>query len=171
MRIGSKKRPFYRVVAIDEQKKRSGNYLELLGTYNPLTEPKEIILKQDAIDAWVKKGAVLSSGFLRIIGKAPQKPPRKPRKAPAEPAAPKAPEAAAVSDAVQENKVEEVESNSISENKDEATSDVANSENVANTEEPVVESETSAEKNDESSEVAESNSVPEDKVESDSTTE
>lgn len=80
MRIGAKGRPFYRVVAVDERKKRTGSYLELLGTYNPLTTPKEINLKQDRIDAWVKNGAQLSDGFLRIIGKAPQKPARKPKK-------------------------------------------------------------------------------------------
>ena len=80
MRIGAKKRPFYRVVAVDEHKKRTGGYLELLGTYNPLTEPKEIKLNQALIDEWIKKGAQLSDGFLRIIGKAPQRPPRKPKK-------------------------------------------------------------------------------------------
>jgi small subunit ribosomal protein S16 len=80
MRIGAKKRPFYRVVAVDERNKRTGAYLELLGTYNPLTEPKEVKLNQDLIDAWLKKGAQPSDGFLRIIGKAPQKPPRKPKK-------------------------------------------------------------------------------------------
>ena len=80
MRIGAKKRPFYRVVAVDERAKRTGGYIELLGTYNPLTTPHEIILKQDKIDAWMKKGAVLSDGFLRIIGKAPQRPARKPKK-------------------------------------------------------------------------------------------
>src|SRR3954471_22066401 len=78
MRIGTNKRPFYRVVAVDERKKRTGGYLELLGTYNPLTEPKEINLDQAKIDAWMKKGAQPSNGYLRIIGKAPQKPPRKP---------------------------------------------------------------------------------------------
>lgn len=81
MRIGAKKRPFYRVVAVDERNKRTGGYIELLGTYNPLTEPKEIKLKQDRIDDWVKKGAQMSDGFLRIIGKAKQRPPRKPKKA------------------------------------------------------------------------------------------
>lgn len=80
MRIGAKKRPFYRVVAVDERNKRTGGYLELLGTYNPLTEPHEINLKQDRIDHWVKQGAQMSEGFLRIIGKAPQRPPRKPKK-------------------------------------------------------------------------------------------
>lgn len=80
MRIGTKKQPFYRVVVVDERSKRTGNYIELLGTYNPLTEPKEIKLKQDRIDHWVKQGAQLSDGFLRIIGKAKQRPPRKPKK-------------------------------------------------------------------------------------------
>ena len=80
MRIGAKKRPFYRVVAVDERKKRTGAYLELLGTYNPLTNPKEILLKQDRIEHWLKNGAVQSDGFLRIIGKAPQIPPRKPKR-------------------------------------------------------------------------------------------
>lgn len=80
MRIGAKKRPFYRVVAVDERNKRDGEYLELLGTYNPITTPHEIILKQDLIDKWTKFGAVMSDGFLRAIGKAPQRPPRKPKR-------------------------------------------------------------------------------------------
>ncbi len=80
MRIGAKKKPFYRVVAVDEQSKRTGAYIELLGTYNPLTEPKDIKLKQDRIDYWIKQGAQMSTGYLRIIGKAPQRPPRKPKK-------------------------------------------------------------------------------------------
>lgn len=80
MRIGAKKRPFYRVVVVDERAKRTGGYIENLGTYNPLTEPKDIKLKQDRIDYWVKKGAQPSVGYLRMIGKAPQRPPRKPKK-------------------------------------------------------------------------------------------
>lgn len=99
MRIGAKKRPFYRVVAIDERKKRSGGYLDLLGTFNPLTNPKEIKLDEKKVDQWIKKGAVLSDGFLRMTGKAPQRPPRKPKKekaaAPAEqPAQPEEPTSA-----------------------------------------------------------------------------
>lgn len=80
MRIGGKGRPFYRVVAVNERSKRTGGFLELLGTYNPLTTPHEIKLKQDRIDYWVKQGAQPSVGFLRIIGKAPQRPARKPKK-------------------------------------------------------------------------------------------
>lgn len=81
MRIGTKKKPFYRVVVVDERSKRTGGYIELVGTYNPLTEPKDIKLKQDRIDYWTKQGAQPSTGYLRIIGKAPQRPPRKPKKA------------------------------------------------------------------------------------------
>src|SRR3989338_2018394 len=80
MRIGARKRPFYRVVVVDERAKRTGGYVELVGTYNPLTEPKDIKLKKDRIDYWIKQGAQPSTGYLRIIGKAPQRPPRKPKK-------------------------------------------------------------------------------------------
>lgn len=80
MRIGTKKIPFYRVVVVDERAKRTGAYIELVGTYNPLTQPKDIKLKQKRIDYWIKQGAQPSVGFLRIIGKAPQRLPRKPKK-------------------------------------------------------------------------------------------
>ncbi len=80
MRIGTKHRPFYRIVAVDERRKRTGGYLELIGTYNPLTNPKDIRVNQEKLEEWKKKGAVLSHGFLRILGNAPQKPARKPKK-------------------------------------------------------------------------------------------
>lgn len=80
MRIGTKKTPFYRVVVVDERAKRTGAYIELLGSYNPLTEPKDIKLKKDRIDYWIKQGAQPSTGYLRMIGKAPQRLPRKPKK-------------------------------------------------------------------------------------------
>jgi small subunit ribosomal protein S16 len=79
MRIGAKGRPFYRIVVVDERKKRTGSYLELLGTYNPLTTPKEIKLNQAKVDEWVKKGAQLSDGFLRITKQKTQIEPRKVR--------------------------------------------------------------------------------------------
>jgi small subunit ribosomal protein S16 len=79
MRIGAKGRPFYRIVVVDERKKRTGSYLELLGTYNPLTTPKEIKLNQAKVDEWVKKGAQLSDGFLRITKQKTHIEPRKVR--------------------------------------------------------------------------------------------
>jgi small subunit ribosomal protein S16 len=130
MRIGSKKRPFFRVVAVDERKKRTGAYLELLGTYNPLTEPKDINLKQDRIDYWVGNGAVLSDGFLRIIGQAPQRPPRKPKKAQPEKQAPAEEKATEKEEAVEETS-ESVENSE--------TPESSSSETEAKTETPVEE--------------------------------
>ena len=59
-RFGAKKRPYYRVVAIDSRKPRDGRALEYLGTYNPMTEPSEIDLKRERIEHWVALGAQLS---------------------------------------------------------------------------------------------------------------
>lgn len=109
MRIGAKKRPFYRVVVVDEQAKRTGGYIELLGTYNPLTNPKDIKLKQDRIDHWIKQGAQPSTGYLRIIGKAPQRLPQKPKKAAK--TAPDKTEPEKVEPEVKEEKTKEAESN------------------------------------------------------------
>ncbi len=59
-RAGAKKRPFYRVVAIDGRRQRDGRALEFLGTYDPKANPEKVVLRTEAIDAWVKKGAQLS---------------------------------------------------------------------------------------------------------------
>lgn len=59
-RRGAKKRPFYRIQAIDERKQRDGRALEFLGTYDPRTAPETIELRTEAIEAWVAKGAQLS---------------------------------------------------------------------------------------------------------------
>ena len=108
MRIGAKKIPFYRVVVVDERAKRTGAYIEAVGTYNPLTEPKDIKLKQDRIDHWIKQGAQMSTGFLRIIGKAPQRPPRKAkREKKEEQPAPQAEPAADSKQSTEETKAEE----------------------------------------------------------------
>ncbi|MBI2018662.1 30S ribosomal protein S16 [Candidatus Daviesbacteria bacterium] len=80
MRIGAKQKPFYRIVVVDERSKRNGAYIELLGTYNPLTNPHDIKLNKDRVDHWLKQGAQKSDGFLRMLGEAPQKPPRKPKR-------------------------------------------------------------------------------------------
>ena len=64
-RIGKKKAPFYRIVAIDERQKRDGQYLENLGTYNPLTG--EIVqFHEEKLNEWIKKGAVASDSVARI---------------------------------------------------------------------------------------------------------
>ncbi len=59
-RVGAKKRPFYRMIAIDQRRKRDGRALEFLGTYDPNPNPAKIDLKLDRVDAWVARGAMLS---------------------------------------------------------------------------------------------------------------
>ena len=67
LRAGAKKRPFYRVIAIDERAKRDGRALEFLGTYNPIAEPADIQLRTDRIEAWVSKGAQLSDAVRGLL--------------------------------------------------------------------------------------------------------
>lgn len=59
-RGGSKKRPFYRIVAADQRAPRDGRFIEKLGTYNPLL-PKDhaerLVVDQEKVSAWLKKGA------------------------------------------------------------------------------------------------------------------
>jgi len=67
LRAGAKNRPFYRVIAIDQRRKRDGRALEFLGTYNPIAEPAEIQLKTDRIEAWTAQGAQLSDAVRALI--------------------------------------------------------------------------------------------------------
>ena len=57
-RHGAKKRPFYRIVVADSESPRDGKFLENVGTYNPLTDPAEVILKQERIKYWIDQGAI-----------------------------------------------------------------------------------------------------------------
>ncbi len=56
-RKGDKGRPFYRIVAADWQNPRDGKYLEIVGTYNPRSNPPACALKEDLIKKWVGNGA------------------------------------------------------------------------------------------------------------------
>lgn len=67
MRMGSKKRPFYRIVAADSRSPRDGKFLEILGHYDPRTEPNKIEIKKDRIDEWVKNGAQFTGRVEKII--------------------------------------------------------------------------------------------------------
>ena len=68
-RFGAKKRPYYRVMAIDERKRRDGRPLEFLGTYDPKPEVEVINLRIDAIDAWIAKGAQMSDAVRNLVKK------------------------------------------------------------------------------------------------------
>ena len=57
-RLGKHKSPAYRVVATDKQNKRDGKFLEVVGTYNPLTAPATVSLKEDRVKKWLERGAL-----------------------------------------------------------------------------------------------------------------
>ena len=56
-RMGAKKAPFYRVVVADSRSPRDGKFVEVIGTYNPLTEPAEIKIDAEKASKWLKNGA------------------------------------------------------------------------------------------------------------------
>ena len=70
-RMGRKKMPFYRIVAIDSRKRRDGEYLDKIGHYNPQSEPAEIVINKDKAITWLDRGAIPSEtvkSFLRRKG-------------------------------------------------------------------------------------------------------
>ncbi len=69
-RMGSKKRPFYRVVALDSATRRDGRPVEFLGYYNPMVEPNEIKLDMENIEKWLKQGAEPSNTVRSLLKKA-----------------------------------------------------------------------------------------------------
>jgi small subunit ribosomal protein S16 len=66
-RVGAKKQPSYRVVAADIEHPRDGRFLEILGFYNPRTEPETIELHEDRIYDWISHGAQPSQSVTRIF--------------------------------------------------------------------------------------------------------
>ena len=60
MRMGAKKRPFYRIVATDSRSRRDGEYLELIGTYNPISTSKEVKINEEVALKWLNNGAIPS---------------------------------------------------------------------------------------------------------------
>jgi len=56
-RKGTKKRPFYRIVAAHSGAARDGKFLEIIGTYNPLTDPAEIRIDSEKLRVWLDRGA------------------------------------------------------------------------------------------------------------------
>lgn len=68
-RMGSKRRPYYRIVVADSRSPRDGRFIETVGTYNPLTEPETVTLKEDQIMKWLGNGAQPSDTVRNILSK------------------------------------------------------------------------------------------------------
>ena len=69
-RMGAKKRPSYRIVATDSRRPRDGEYLELIGTYNPITTPAEVKINEEVAMKWLKNGAIPSDTVKNLFSKA-----------------------------------------------------------------------------------------------------
>jgi len=68
-RTGARKQPYYRVVVIEKERARNGRALEVVGTYNPRTNPASVDLKRERIEHWVSKGAQLSDRVGKLLAK------------------------------------------------------------------------------------------------------
>ena len=66
-RFGARKQPYYRVVVIEKDRARNGRSLEVVGTYNPHTNPATVDLKRERIDYWTSKGAQLSDRVEKLL--------------------------------------------------------------------------------------------------------
>lgn len=69
-RMGSTKRPFYRIVATDSRTKRDGEYIELIGTYNPLTNPADVKINEEVAMKWLNNGAIPSDTVKNLLKEA-----------------------------------------------------------------------------------------------------
>lgn len=85
-RAGSKKRPFYRIVASDSRMPRDGRFIEKLGTYNPLLskdDENRVVIKLENVKKWLEKGAIATDRIQRILenlGELPKKVRNNPKK-------------------------------------------------------------------------------------------
>jgi len=68
-RKGSKKKPYYRVIAADSEAPRDGRFLDILGFYNPMKEPAEVNLNREKVNKWLENGALASDSVKAILKK------------------------------------------------------------------------------------------------------
>ena len=68
-RMGSKKRPFYRIVVADSRSPCDGRFIETVGTYNPLTDPETVTLKEEKVMNWLNNGAQPSDTVRNILSR------------------------------------------------------------------------------------------------------
>ena len=66
-RVGSKKNPIYRVVAADARSPRDGKFIEIVGRYNPQTDPSTIELDEAKVKEWLGKGAQPTQSVARLL--------------------------------------------------------------------------------------------------------
>jgi len=67
MRMGAKKKPFYRVVVADSRAPATGKTLDILGYYNPLVDPPQVKVDLEKVKSWIEKGAQLSGQAKAVL--------------------------------------------------------------------------------------------------------
>lgn len=70
-RAGSKKRPYFRVVVTEHSSPRDGRFVEVLGHYNPRTQPETLVLDRERVEHWLKAGAQPSDTVRTLIVRNP----------------------------------------------------------------------------------------------------
>lgn len=68
-RMGSKKKPYYRINVADSRAPRDGRFIETVGTYNPLTDPETVTLKEEKVMNWLNNGAQPSDTVRNILSR------------------------------------------------------------------------------------------------------
>jgi small subunit ribosomal protein S16 len=66
-RVGAKGQPMYRVVVAESESPRDGRFIEVIGSYNPLTQPATIVIKEDRLNYWRSVGAQTSESVDRLL--------------------------------------------------------------------------------------------------------
>jgi small subunit ribosomal protein S16 len=68
-RHGAKKRPFYRIVVAEIESPRDGRFLETVGTYNPVKDPAEVVVKDERVKYWMEQGAIPTDTVKSLLKK------------------------------------------------------------------------------------------------------
>ena len=69
-RVGAKKKPSYRLVVADVRAPRDGAFVDIVGHYNPLTDPETVVIKEEKVLYWLKQGAKPTDTTARLLDKA-----------------------------------------------------------------------------------------------------
>ena len=70
-RVGTRKKPFYRVVVIEKDRARNGKALEIVGLYNPRTTPRTFNVQRERVDYWASKGAQMTDRVTKLVKSLP----------------------------------------------------------------------------------------------------
>jgi small subunit ribosomal protein S16 len=68
-RVGKKKQPAYRLVVADSKAPRDGAFVEIIGHYNPLTEPATLVIDEEKARGWLSKGAQPSEAVAKLLAR------------------------------------------------------------------------------------------------------